>query len=80
MTFASTIEGRDHYLSDMILAQYSDTDLVRCMKLCDGYSGGCRSFSVSESERKCYLSSIKRRETSKDKFVYKKGFVYYEAV
>ena len=77
-SFQADARSRDHLLISGIIEQHIRVGLMECKRKCEEFGTKCQSFSMSESEKRCFLHDVTRDHAFKADYVYKKGYVYYE--
>ena len=77
-SFQADARSRDHLLITGILEQHNKVGLMECKMKCEEFGTKCQSFSISESEKKCFLYNIIRAQAATADYVYKEGYVYYQ--
>ena len=78
----SSIEYKDHALIGHSLRLIKVTDLEKCVMECLNHSTNCNSFNFQyESDSTlsdCQLNTEGKSQVEAFKFIYEKGFIYYE--
>ena len=77
-SYKADLKSQNRFLKKGIQVTYDNQSLVSCMEKCRDMGPKCQSFNVSQDEKKCHLSKIRRKNASEDDYIEKQGYVYYE--